>query len=389
MNWIELGAWEARNALRELIPRRWVRRSLVAFWALAELVFCGLALFIPLPSERAVDLGVLTGFLALNLMLASGLAALSFSRLVDAPRKLELVAVSPLGSTRAVWLLLAPALVAGCLPITSLLLPFALIVVRRAPLTALAMAASAFVILAWGLAFAVAAASALVGRLGRARAAAALRLWGALLPLGLLLAFKPVVRAEAPRSVTLALLIGSVFLLPIVWPRVASGFFERLSGPTRWVPRAREPRWGSPGWGRELWRTLAVRMLLAPVAPVLIAAWRPEALPAVLGLALVFAVMVPLGQLLGAEWETPGRLRLAPFGSGYRLRLIGAVGGVALVLVLAMAALLGWGRWNWLATVAVASALVLPVCLIQQRLLRGAGQVLVSLIAVMATVFWN
>lgn len=64
-------------------------------------------------------------------------------------------------------------------------------------------------------------------------------------------------------------------------------------------------------------------------------------------------------------------------------------GGVALVLVLAMAALLGWGRWNWLATGAVASARVLPVCLIQQGLLRGTGQVLVSLFAVMATVFWN
>jgi hypothetical protein len=389
MIWLKLAVWEARNALRELVPRRWLRRSLAGAFALAELAFCGLALIVPLPERRALDLGTLSGLFAMNLMLSSALAALALSRLVAAPRQLELSRLSPLGAARGVWLALAPALIAGSLPLTALLLPFALVVARQAPVTALGMALTAFAILAWGLLIAVAAVNEVVARWGRARAAALLRSWGALLPLALVLAFKPLVRVQAPAAAPLGFLLASPLLLPLIWPRVAGRFLRALGAQEQLAGSAREPRWGSPGWARELWRTLALRTLLAPVTLLLIAAWRPGAWPALLSLSLIFIVMVPLGQLLAPEWRAPDRLRLAPYAARYRLRLVSATGGGALAIALLMALLLGWSRWRWLAAEGLAAALAVPICLLPQRTLRGIGQLLISLVAVAAIAFWN
>jgi hypothetical protein len=389
MLWLRLAIWEARDALRELVPRRWIRRSLVGGLALFELAFCSLALLVPLREQRPLDLGVLSGLFGMNLMLSSALAAVSLSRLVAAPQQLELTRLSPLGAARGLWLALAPTLIAGSVPLTALLLPFALMVARRAPLTALGMAVTALAILAWGLLVAVAVTSEAVVRCGHARAAALLRSWGALLPVALILAFKPLVRVQAPAAATFGLLLASPVLLPLLWPRVAARFFRALGVHQQSAGTAREPRWGSPGWARELWRTLAVRTLLAPVTLLLIAAWRPAAWPALLSLSLIFIVMVPLGQLLAPEWRAPDRLRLAPYARRYRLRLVSATGGGALSIALVVALLLGWSRWRWFAAEGLAAALAVPICLLPQRTLRGIGQLLISLVAVGAIAFWN
>ena len=389
MIWLRLAIWETRNALRELVPRRWIRRSLVGGFALCELAFCALALLVPLREQRPLDLGMLSGLFGMNLMLSSALAAVSLSRLAAAPQQLELIRLSPLGAARGLWLALAPTLIAGSVPLTALLLPFALMVARRAPSTALGMAVTAFAILAWGLLIAVAVAGEAVVRWGRARAAGLLRSWGALLPIALILAFKPLVRVQAPAAATLGFLLASPVLLPLIWPRVAGRFFRALGAHAQNAWTAREPRWGSPGWSRELWRTLAVRALLAPITLLLIAAWRPEAWPALLSLSLIFIVMVPLGQLLAPEWRAPDRLRLAPYAARYRLRLASASGGGALAIALLVALLLGWSRWRWFAAEGLAAALAVPICLLPQRTLRGIGQLLISLLAVSGIVFWN
>jgi hypothetical protein len=70
-------------------------------------------------------------------------------------------------------------------------------------------------------------------------------------------------------------------------------------------------------------------------------------LPALLSLGLVFVVMMPLTQLLSAEWRAPDRLRIAPCGSAYRLRLVAAAGVGELALVVLATLAIGWGRWGW------------------------------------------
>ncbi|MEY4549926.1 MAG: hypothetical protein RL685_6121, partial [Pseudomonadota bacterium] len=215
MSWLLLALWEVRNVLRELVPSRVVRRSLLGVGFTIELAFCAFVSLAPLPSRADANLGMLGGFFALNLALVSGLAALALSRLVDAARQLDLVQVSPLGAARAVWLLLVPALLLGSIPLTALLLPFAIAVGRRAPLVALGMAAAACMILAWGLLVAVASAGELVARWGRGRAAQLLRTWGTVLPIATLLAFKPLVSLQTPRTLTLTILVASAALLPL------------------------------------------------------------------------------------------------------------------------------------------------------------------------------
>ncbi|NMO20571.1 hypothetical protein HPC49_38085 [Pyxidicoccus fallax] len=380
MSWVAAATWETRHALRQLLPWRWARWLLVLLVLALGVGLSVLVLFIAPPSPRPLEVGVVAGFMGFNLLLATGAAGVGLSRLVARPRGLWLLSLSPMGERSALRVALAPTLLAALCPVTLVGLPFALLASRVAPAVAASMVVAGVCALGWALLGSVSLATLLGQRLGKERGARVLAALSGWLAFMSMMAFGALVRLDLGTPTLVMFLVLTPLLLPVLWERALRAFLDMLRG-TETPRTAPEPAWGRGGWARLVGRSSWGLALLALVPVTVVGYGQPSLRRALCALLAVQGVSAVLELVLEPELSMPDRLRLAPRGAVLRARLLAVWGLAALVPALALCALVGWGRWTWLATLAGAGALVPFTYFIRPRGARVVCQLLLLAVA--------
>jgi hypothetical protein len=380
--------WEVRSAFRELVPLRAVRPALVAIATAFEVLLLAAVIANPAPPPESLRIEVVTGFVGLCSMLAAGAAGLATSTLLARPEGLSLLMLSPIGPRQAVWLALAPATLAALCPIAMLGLPFALAAAQRQPMLALAIAVASACTLAWSVLIAIGLACWAGRQMGRERAARVLRAASGWLAFSGLIGFRSLVRLETGTTALLVFLVATPLAVPPLAARAATALLDLLRDgqPPGQAPA---PRWGHAQLGRLLWRSLSLPALVVSLPSVAIVAGSPGLGPPVLGVLVVLLVAAPLDRLLEPEWAAPDRLRLAPAGTAFRVRILVRYGLGSWLLALGTAAFLARGQSSWLAAVGACAALVPLTCFIDARGARIVGQLVLFIAAMAAALLWR
>ncbi|HWS56084.1 MAG TPA: hypothetical protein VN228_18230 [Pyrinomonadaceae bacterium] len=376
-------AWETRSTLRALVPPTWLRRSLLGLLFVMSAAGCAAMALIPFGRAGAAEMsvGLFSGLLVANLLLAAGVAVGGAAALVRQPERFRLLEVAPVSPAAVTALPLASVLLVSLLPLALLFAPFVVAALRLDPLTAGGMVLAGAAAVAWAALLALRITLGLARRFGREQGARFATAFSVVAAFGALLGLRSLLRLSTGPAPVLVFLLLTLFLLPRLWRGAAGAFVAllRQAEPPRF---GGEPAWGSPSWGRLLARTQAPWAAFGALPALLCVAlvempWRGGA-AAVL---LVSLVMTPLRHLLAPEFERPERWRLAPRGAALRWSLLLNVGGPSALAALAAAAAAGWGEWAWVGGVAVLLALTPLTFTLTKGVARHTAQGALMLVA--------
>ena len=380
---------EARYTFRELVPARMLR--VLVFLALCglETALCLLIASNPQGSRTTLLQGIV-GFLQFNLLFAIAAAARALSRRLASPERFALFQLAPISSNAALLHVLAPTVFAALGIVALVGFPFVILAALRDPWLALALTAGSLAVFAWSVLAAVAMATFLGRRIGRARGAMILRALSLPLGVGAVLGFRTVSRFSDLALPFLALVIATPIVLPPLAARASGAFVALLLG-REVIHEAKEPHWGSPGWLRTIAASLFLPAVLGLVIAGPLLVFRPDVRPVLAGLFTVVVVAAPLECLLQPEMARPDRLRLAPNGAAYRRRLIVHCGAAAwaIALLFSSAIALEGNRWRWLLAVAVSSILFPFTFFADSRSVRSTAQVFLTTAAVCSAALWS
>jgi len=329
MNYLRLVVLEARAVFRAAIPSATLRTALCGTAAIVTALTAVLMLWVAVTEGRTPVQGraaIPSMYLMCGLGLSVGIAGASTLQRREA-----------VGS---VWRLApVPAAVAVFVPLLSvvLLTTVAISLVAIPTMLAAATVSGSLLLLAsliWilSIAWSTALSVLLVAGIHRFWGERASERAGSLLPLPVSMSFvflSPEIARLTPASSVGLVLVACTALLPWVVHAAANQWVASLA--TRPSHREAAPvQWGRPRWLALLAGRTQFLWSLAAVLPLFVLAPFPRA-----EMALVLATLLPMlavGHLLRWERDSPDRVRLAPRGRSYLLRMLATTAGVLVVV---------------------------------------------------------
>lgn len=383
--WLTILRLEMHNTVRGFIPNTWLRRTILAVVAGLALSATLVGLLAPLPAGRTVPpLGMITGFVIMNLGLSVSFAVAGVAKLFREPQRAHVLMMAPVAPEQAVWIRLAPAVLLSWVPMTLLYMPFLMVFFRLAPETGAIVLVLGLAVTLWSLQLALWAVLGLVDKMGREnglRTAYALTFvfaFASIISMGLLL---QMATGPIPLLLFLALTVG---FLPPLLSRTSKAFMAALMQVEAPV-QVQDPVWGSLSPWRIVKRTPALWGIVGTFLMLGLFSFANAPLQAgVSAMLLYILATTPLGHAFAPEYEQPDRLRLAPFAAQVQRTLIVQVGLPVLLLAAGLALWIGWGAWGWVAGVLVLNLLGLLSYTIFAKLPRNVLQ-MILLAATLAT----
>lgn len=354
MNKFVIISWQIRHGLRTVLPHRGVRLGVIIGITVAELMFVVYSLRQPWDARQTVSWGIVTGFIALNLLLALSAACAALVEILRSPERLELTRISPIPNGFALYLAFAPAIAAAAAPLILLSAPLIARAAYYFPVLALSTLLAGICAFGWALTIAALIAGLLAHCVGAERGAELLKAGSATLGIGTLIGFRALVGIGAGFTPIAVFIAVTALGLPICW-RIATRYFVAIHRGYDDDDSVEEPRWGKPCWGRLLRRTVSGPAILAVLPPTVVAFAIPSLRYIIFGTLILALGTAPLQKLLSPEFACPARLILAPNGARMRCQLITKVGAIVVALSMSVAAVLGWGHWMWILLVGGAS----------------------------------
>ena len=380
-----LGAltWEIRSTLRALVPPTWLRRAILGLLFVLSAAGCALMALVAYgrPGAAPMSVGLFSGLLVTNLLLAASVTVGGAASLVRQPERFRLLEVAPVSPAAVTGLPLASVVLVSLLPLMLLFAPFVSATLLVAPLTAAVMVLAGAAVVAWAGLLALQITLRLARRFGKEQGSRYALAFSVVMAFGALFALRSLLRVSTGSAPVLVFLLLTVLLLPRLWKTTANAFVGLLRRAEPPVFSG-EPTWGSPSWGRLLARTQAPWAVVGALPALLCIAltgmpWRLGAT----ALLLLSVVIIPLRHLLAPEFERPERWRLAPCGGALKRSLLLNVGGPSVLAAAAAAAATGWGNWAWVGVVAVLLVLNSLTFLLGKAVARHAAQGALMLVA--------
>ena len=382
LTWLSLIELQLRSELRALVPKTWVRRTLLSFLALLSLAGSVAMLLVPLsPNRDAPSVGALSGLVVANLALSVSLALAGAATLLRQPERLRALRLAPVPPSWIPLLPIVSILLLALLPLAVFFAPLVIGVFRLAPGPALLMVGLGAAIALWSVQLALWLVLQLARRLGRERGSRIAYLFAAALAFAALASFGFLIRWSTRPLPIVLFGVATLAVLP-PWTAATARAFAHVLTSAEAPKYGRAPRWGRPSWWRTLARTPAV-WALSGTLPVVVLLGLTD-FPfrwGMIAVVLVSLSMVPLGHLFAAEYECLERWRLAPFNGRVRRSIFTSVALPFALGMIAAAVAVGWGAWTWVGGVAILTLLSPLTYMVFATLPRKLTQGLLTLAA--------
>jgi len=380
MNYLRLVTLEARAVFRAAIPSTTLRTALCGTAALVTVLTAALMLWVAVTEGRTPVQGrtaIPSMYLMCGLGLSVGIAGASTLHRREAWGSVWRLAPVPAGV--AVFVPLLSIVILTTLAISLIAIP----TILAAASVSLPLLLVAFLIWILSIAWSTSLSVLLVAAVHRTWGERASERAGSLLPLPVSMSFvflSPEVARLTPAASVGLMLVACTATLPWVAHAAAYQWVRSLatSPSHREVPPV---HWGRPRWLALLAGRTQFLWSLAAVLPLFVLAPFPRA-----EMALVLATLLPMlavGHLLRWERDSPDRVRLAPRGRSYLLRLMATTAGALVVVLLAILAVMRSDLDRAAALVLVASIAPFLMTIRRDLLRMGVqGLVLAAAIAV-------
>ncbi len=345
---------ETKSLVRSFIPHPWIRRTVLGMIALIVVGACAGSLLTPLPPGRKPPpLGVLTGFVVLNLGLAVSVGMGGAARLLQHPERERLMLLAPVRPVQIMWARIGPVLLLACGALSVFFLPFVVVSFRLAPRTGLMLLLLGIAVIGWSIQLALWGVLLLTRMLGRERG---VRFSYAVAFVGVLLAtmgFGVVVQLTTGLLPMLGFLALTVAVLP-TWMHHTGRAYAEVLIEAESPPKAPAPVWGRVTAWRHVQRTPAVwSMAGTALILVLFLVVEVPVQAGMVAMLLYVLATTPLQHAFQPEYDQPDRWALAPYAHQVRWKIMLQVGLPSLLVAVGVLLTVGWGAWRWTGIVVV------------------------------------